>query len=404
MSRFPSQLGSAPSFYGRPGQGGAMPQHALYEPIYGPPPGLPIQPGRPTGGPGSRPFEDDLPHPGKPKPWPPVPGPWRPRPDPGGGFGSPGNAPSWRPTPPPGMADGKWPFSDFENIWSSGPEEEEEEPTRGREGRIEDVIKKWDDIGNPVRRGVRPQPGPGGGGGVQPTWNLISTSPKPLPESIYDYPENHPIWDIISPPGGGGGGGGGPPQYINYSTHRGGPRPRYADTSPIGGMATRGPIGDPGGMPPMRQLLPGGGMPQQMGAPMGFGGMPGGGLPPIGGGGMPAMMTARGGMPSMGGGPGGMPPMGGGMPQQMGAPVEMPQQMGAPGGGMPQQMGAPGGMPPMGGMETMGGQASPEMPAMMPAMMPAIGGPGGMPQQMGDPGGMPQMDGLRLLQQLGLLG
>jgi len=34
-------------------------------------------------------------------------------------------------------------------------------------------------------------------------------------------------------------------------------------------------------------------MPQQMGAPMGFGGVPGGGMPPIGGGGVPSMMTSR---------------------------------------------------------------------------------------------------------------
>ena len=200
MSRFPSQLGSAPSWYGRPGQGGAMPQHML---------------------PGPGGFPDPVPVDGK--PWPPVPGPWRPKPAPIGGFGSPGNAPSWRPTPPPDMADGKYPFSDFENIWGGQEEEEEEEPTRGRP-EWGSVLPEWGGGG-----------GPGGGGGV----------PRPLPVE----------------------------EYITHNqSMRGGP---------LGGMAT------------MRSQASPGGMPQQMGAPMGFGGVPGGGMPPIGGGGVPSMMTSR---------------------------------------------------------------------------------------------------------------
>ena len=201
MSRFPSQLGSAPSWYGRPGQGGAMPQHML---------------------PGPGGFPDPVPVDGK--PWPPVPGPWRPKPAPIGGFGSPGNAPAWRPTPPPGMSEGKYPFSDFKNIWG-GQEEEEEEPTRGRR-----ELPDWY-----VGGGRRELPewlvggGQGGGGG----W-----SPRPLPVEEY---------------------------ITRNQSMRGGP---------LGGMAT------------MRSQASPGGMPQQMGAPMGFGGVPGGG-------GGPSMMTSR---------------------------------------------------------------------------------------------------------------
>ena len=214
-----------------------------------------------------------------------------PKPAPIGGFGSPGNAPAWRPTPPPGMSEGKYPFSDFKNIWGGQEEEEErqlsprervaEQLKRFRRNRGGNVIKKWREGGGRGGWGGRPQPGPGGGesdGGFRGNPNIgggwwvgrRGDSPERYKwkqgQNVLNPlgREDAPVGTIFPWP------------VDDYITHN-----QSMRGGPLGGMAT------------MRSQASPGGMPQQMGAPMGFGGVPGGGMPPIGGGGVPSMMTSR---------------------------------------------------------------------------------------------------------------
>jgi hypothetical protein len=179
-----------------------------------------------------------------------------PKPAPIGGFGSPGNAPAWRPTPPPGMSEGKYPFSDFKNIWG-GQEEEEEEPTRGRR-ELPDWYVGGGPGGGESDGGFRGNPNIGGGWWVKRRgdsperykWKQGQNVLNPLGR------EDAPFGTIFPRP---------VDYYITHNqSMRGGP---------LGGMATMGSQASPGGVPSMMTSRAGGGTTRGQGGGGDLGGL-----------------------------------------------------------------------------------------------------------------------------------
>ena len=208
----------------------------------------------------------------------------RPKPAPIGGFGSPGNAPAWRPTPPPGMSEGKYPFSDFKNIWG-GQEEEEERQLSPRE-RVAEQLKRFRRNRGSIR------PGPGGGesdGGFRGNPNIGGGW---WVKRRGDSPERYK-WkqgqNVLNPLGREDAPVGTifPWPVDDYITHN-----QSMRGGPLGGMATMGSQGggqflpystnmgsqaSPGGVPSMMTSRAGGGTTKRQGGGGDLGGLFGGG-------------------------------------------------------------------------------------------------------------------------------